>query len=78
LRGQAWLIVKRASRAAGVAVLALRGSRDGSDGEPAPLHPHLLRHARVRQIFRPTKSLPLVQTPSGLVALAGGVPQRGR
>ncbi len=64
-RGQAWSVVKAASRRADVAVLALRGSRDGSAGEPAPVHPHLFRHARVRQILRHTKSLPLAQRQAG-------------
>ena len=30
-------------------------------GEPAPVHPHLFRHARVRQIVRHTRSLALAQ-----------------
>ena len=38
-------------------VLALRASRYGQAGEPAPVHPHLFRHARVRQIVRTTRSL---------------------
>ena len=29
------------------------------------MHPHLLRHARVRQIVRQTKSLPLSQKQAG-------------
>jgi len=40
-----------------VRVLALRASRYGQAGEPAPVHPHLFRHARVRQIVRTTRSL---------------------
>src|SRR6266849_10891348 len=55
-RGQAWLIVKEASAQADVRVLALRTSKHGLAGEAAPIHPHLLRHARVRQIVRQTKS----------------------
>ena len=34
-------------------------------GEPAPVHPHLFRHARVRQIVRMTRSLPLAQRQAG-------------
>jgi integrase len=49
-RGQAWLIVKQASERAKVRVMALRASRHGHAGEPAPVHPHLFRHARVRQV----------------------------
>ncbi len=64
-RGQAWLIVKAASERAKVQVLALRPSRHGRSGEPAPIHPHLFRHARVRQIVRQTKSLPLAQRQAG-------------
>src|SRR5712691_1837470 len=54
-RGQAWLIVKEASERANVQVLALRTSRHGQAGQPAPVHPHLFRPARVRQIVRQTK-----------------------
>ena len=64
-RVQAWRIVKEASERAPVRVLALRESKDGSAGVPAPVHPHLLRHARVRQIVRQTKSLPLAQKQAG-------------
>jgi integrase len=64
-RGQAWLIVKEASERAGVEVLALRASKHGPAGGPAPVHPHLFRHARVRQIVRQTKSLPLAQKQAG-------------
>jgi integrase len=64
-RGQAWLIVKEASERAAVRVLALRASKHGLAGEPAPVHPHLFRHARVRQIVRQTKSLPLAQRQAG-------------
>jgi integrase len=63
--GQAWLIVKEASERAAVRVLALRASKHGLAGEPAPVHPHLFRHARVRQIVRQTKSLPLAQRQAG-------------
>jgi integrase len=64
-RGQAWLIVKEASERAAVHVLALRASRHGQAGEPAPVHPHLFRHARVRQIVRSTRNLPLAQRQAG-------------
>ena len=46
-------------------VLALRASHHGAVGEPAPAHPHLFRHARVRQIVRDTRSLPLAQRQAG-------------
>lgn len=64
-RGQAWLIVKEASERANVRVLALRTSKHGSAGEAAPVHPHLFRHARVRQIVRATRNLPLAQRQAG-------------
>jgi integrase len=64
-RGQAWLIVKEASERAEVRVLALRASKHGRAGEPAPVHPHLFRHARVRQIVRTTRNLPLAQRQAG-------------
>ena len=64
-RGQAWLIVKEASARADIRVLALRSSRYGQVGEAAPVHPHLFRHARVRQIVRQTKSLALAQRQAG-------------
>ena len=48
-----------------VRVLALRASSYGRAGEPAPVHPHLFRHARVRQIVRTTKSLPIAQKQAG-------------
>jgi len=64
-RGQAWLIVKEASERAAVCVLALRASKHGQAGEPAPVHPHLFRHARVRQIVRSTRNLPLAQRQAG-------------
>jgi integrase len=50
-------------------VLALRESKDGRAGAPAPVHPHLFRHARVRQIVRQTKSLPLAQKQAGWTRL---------
>jgi integrase len=68
-RGQAWLIVKQASERADVRVLALRASKHGPAGEAAPAHPHLFRHARVRQIVRQTKSLPLAQRQAGWTRL---------
>jgi len=64
-RGQAWLIVKEASERANVRVLALRASKHGPPGEAAPVHPHLFRHARVRQIVRSTRNLPLAQRQAG-------------
>jgi integrase len=64
-RGQAWLIVKQASARAEVQVLALRASKHGRAGEPAPVHPHMFRHARVRQIVRATRNLPLAQRQAG-------------
>jgi integrase len=64
-RVQAWTIVKATSERAGVRVLALRASQHGAVGEPAPVHPHLFRHARVRQIVRVTRSLPLAQRQAG-------------
>ena len=53
-RVQAWTILKSASERADVRVLALRASHHGGVGEPAPAHPHLFRHTRVRQIVRTT------------------------
>jgi integrase/recombinase XerD len=64
-RQQAWEIVRAAADRANIRVLALRASRYGQPGEPAPVHPHLLRHARVRQIVRVTKSLPITQKQAG-------------
>jgi len=64
-RVQAWKIVKEASIRAGVQVLAMRPSQHGDAGAPAPVHPHLLRHARVRQLVRQTKSMPLAQKQAG-------------
>jgi len=64
-RQQAWQIVRAASERADVRVLALRGRRYGKAGEPAPVRPHHFRHARVRQIVRATKSLPIAQKQAG-------------
>jgi integrase len=64
-RVQGWEIVKAASLRADVQVLALRSSRHGAAGQPVPVHPHLFRHARVRQIGRTTKNLPLAQRQAG-------------
>ena len=64
-RQQAWEIVRAASERADVRVLALRSSHFGKAGEPGPVHPHLFRHARVRQIVRTTKSLPIAQKQAG-------------
>jgi len=60
-RTQAWRIVRAASERAGVRILALRESTYGAVGEPAPVHPPLFRHARVRQ----TRNLPLAQKQAG-------------
>jgi len=65
LRVQAWTLLKAACELADVRVLALRTSHHGAAGEPAPAHPHLFRHARVRQIVRTTRSLPLAQRQPG-------------
>jgi integrase len=64
-RVQAWSILKAASEQADVRVLALRASHHGAIGEPAPAHPHPFRHARVRQIVRTTRNLPLAQRQAG-------------
>jgi len=64
-RQQVWEIVRTASERANVRVLALRTSAYGKAGESAPVHPHLFRHARVRQIVRTTKSLPIAQKQAG-------------
>lgn len=64
-RQQAWLIVRTASDRAGVRVLAMRPSKYGDAGQAAPIHCHLFRHARIRQILRSTKSLPLAQKQAG-------------
>ncbi len=64
-RVQAWTILRDASERADVRVLALRASRYGPAGQPAPAHPHLFRHARVRQIVRTTRNLPLAQRQAG-------------
>ena len=64
-RQQAGEIVRAASERADVRVLALREPRYGPGGEPAPVHPHLFRHARVRQLVRTTKNLPIVQKQAG-------------
>ena len=47
----------------------LFSSGHGRIGEPAPVHPHLFRHARVRQIVRHTKSLALAQKQAGWARL---------
>lgn len=53
--------MRAAAERANVRVPALRGPRYGPAGDPAAVHPHLFRHARVRQIVRTTKSLPIAQ-----------------
>jgi hypothetical protein len=52
-----------------VRVLALRATGYGRVGEPAPVHPHLFRHARVRQVGRHTRSLALAQKQAGWARL---------
>ena len=64
-RVQAWRIVKEASAAGAGAGAGPARVEDGPAGAPAPVHPHLFRHARVRQIVRQTKSLPLAQKQAG-------------
>lgn len=64
-REEAWKVVKGASARAPVQALALRPSRYGDAGQPAPVHPHRFRHARVRQLVRQTKRLPLAQKQAG-------------
>jgi hypothetical protein len=64
-RVRAWQLVKSASERADVRVLALRATGYGGVGDPAPVHPHLFRHARVRQIVRHTQSLALAQKQAG-------------
>ena len=49
--------------------MALRATGYGRVGEPAPVHPHLFRQARVRQIVRHTKSLALAQKQAGWARL---------
>jgi integrase len=68
-RVQAWRLVRAAAARAQVHVLALRASRYGGAGAPAPVHPHLFRHARVRQIVRQTRNLPLAQKQAGWARL---------
>src|SRR5919199_4879708 len=68
-RVRAWQIVKAASERADVRVLALRSAAHGRAGEPAPVHPHFFRQARVRQIVRHTKSLALAQKQAGWARL---------
>jgi integrase len=68
-RVRAWQLVKSASERAEVRVLALRATGYGAVGDPAPVHPHLFRHARVRQIVRHTHSLALVQKQAGWARL---------
>jgi uncharacterized membrane protein YqhA len=68
-RVRAWQLVKSASERADVRVLALRATGYGGVGDPAPVHPHLFRHARVRQIVRHTKSLALAQKQAGWARL---------
>jgi integrase len=71
---QTWRVVKDASDRARVRVLALRESKAGKAGAPAPL----FRHARVRQIVRQTRSLPLGPEAGRVVSPADGLPDAGR
>jgi hypothetical protein len=64
-RVPAWTILKAASELADVRALAMRTSHHGAIGEPAPAHPHLFRHARVRQIVRTTRNHPMAQRQAG-------------
>ncbi len=45
--------------------------------EPAPVHPHLFRHARVRQIVRQTRGLPRAQRQAGWSRLQSVYPSIG-
>ncbi len=72
VRSQAWHVVKEASRRADVQVLAMRPSADGGRGQPAPIHPHLFRHARARHIVRTTKNLILAKRQLGWSKLQMG------
>jgi hypothetical protein len=73
-RGQ---FLKTATEHADGRVLALRASQHGAVGKPAPAHPHLFRHARVRQIVRTTRSLPLAQRQAGWARLQMAYPSVG-
>jgi hypothetical protein len=77
-RVRAWQIVKSASERADVRVLALRATGYGRVGEPAPVHPHLFRNARVRQIVRHTRSLALAQKQAGWARAAHRIPDPQR
>jgi integrase len=68
-RQQAWNIVRAASLRAEVLVLAVRDAPSHGKGEPAPVHPHLFRHARIRQLVRHTGSLPLAMAQAGWARL---------
>jgi len=73
-RVQAWTILKAASELADVRVLALRPSHPGGVGEPAPAHPHLFRHARVRQIVPRHTEFAACSTSGRLESVANGLP----
>ncbi|MGI9149589.1 MAG: tyrosine-type recombinase/integrase [Chloroflexota bacterium] len=68
-RVRAWRLVKTASERTDVRVLARRVSGHGRIGEPAPVHPHQFRRARVRQIVRHTRSVALAQKQAGWAPL---------
>src|SRR5881396_2787088 len=73
-RQQGWEIVRAGSDRANVRVLALRASRYGPAGDPTPVHPHLFRHARVRQIVRRHAQSPTRSAPGRLESAATGLP----
>jgi integrase len=64
-RGQVKRIVELAGRRAQVSRAAVRDSNTRHKGDPGPVYPHAFRHARVRQIMRTTRSLPLAQRQAG-------------
>jgi integrase len=64
-RQQIHALVTAASARAGVEVLAVRAAPSHGKGDPAPVHPHLFRHARVRQTLRATRNLAIVQKQAG-------------
>lgn len=68
-RAQVKRIVEDAGRRAGVTLAAVRDSASRRKGDPGPVYPHAFRHARVRQIMRSTRSLPLAQRQAGWTKL---------
>jgi hypothetical protein len=61
---QAWWSVNDASEGAPVWVRVRRAPKEGVVGAPGR-SPYRFRHARVRQIVRQTKSMPLAQMHAG-------------